>query len=324
MSDIIMDNQKDDGIDRRGFLKCMAWAGTGIVCTISGGVLGSRFLGQSAGAADLSAGPSVDFSFVQISDSHIGFNKEANKDVIGTFREAVARINALPQTPDFIIHTGDITHLADAAGFDVVEKILQECKVKQVFYCPGEHDVMEDDGAKYRERFGRDTLGLGWNSFDFKGVHFVGLVNVIGKKQGLGKLGDEQLAWLEKDLAKLSSETPVVAYAHVPLWMVSPEWGWGTDDGSRALEMLKRFGSVSVLNGHVHQTMQKIEGNLAFHSAMSTAFPQPAPGSAPKAGPMIVPANKLRSLLGLKSVNYIANNHSLAVVDSSLAEAPKA
>jgi len=317
MSDVIIHNHDHDGIDRRGFLKCMAWAGTGVLWTLSGGILRSQTLSRGAEAAELAAGG--DFSFVQISDSHIGFNKEANKNVAGTLKQAVAKINALPNPPSFMLHTGDLSHLAEPEEFDTLEQILNDCKTRQVFYVPGEHDVLNDNGKQYRERFGKGSKGSGWYSFDQKGVHFVGLVNVMDIKEGgLGVLGLEQLKWLEDDLKARSSSTPIVVFAHVPLWTIYPKWGWGTDDSEQALGYLKRFGSVTVLNGHIHQIIQKVEGNITFHTAMSTAFPQPQPGTAPKPGPMKVPAERLRSVLGVTSINYVQGNSTLAVVDSRL------
>ena len=318
MNDHILHDDNPDGVDRRGFLKCMAWAGTGVLWTLNGGVLTSRALGQSADAGSIPA-PAGTLNFVQISDSHIGFSKPANRDVTATFREAVSRINSLPVAPEFLIHTGDLTHLAEDDEFDGLQEMLKDCRTKQVFYVPGEHDILNDNGAAYRQRFGSGTLGQGWHSFDKAGVHFVGLVNVNGVTEGgLGVMGDEQIDWLAKDLAPLSSDTPVVVFAHVPLWMVYPKWGWGTHDGARALALLKRFGSVTVLNGHIHQVVQKIEGNITFHTARSTAFPQPAPGAAPKPGPMLVDAPRLRSFLGLTSVSYVESHPTLAIVDSTL------
>jgi Icc protein len=314
---IVHDHNKD-GLDRRGFLECMAWAGTGMLWTVSGGLLGSALLPARAGAQDSMGKGS--FSFVQISDSHIGFNKAGiNTDVAGTLKEAIARINALPEPPDFILHTGDLTHLAAADEFDTLEQLLKSVKTQQIFYVPGEHDVTGDNGQLYLQRFGKNTKGQGWHSFDFNGVHFVGLVNVVDIQQnGLGALGNDQLEWLEDDLKDRSSETPIVVFAHIPLWSVYPKWGWGTDDGAQALGYLKRFGSVTVLNGHIHQTMKKVEGRVTFHTAMSTAFPQPEPGQAPKPGPMKVDAGKLRDYLGITDVNYTEGKSSLAVVDSTL------
>jgi 3',5'-cyclic AMP phosphodiesterase CpdA len=264
--------------------------------------------------------PSGGLSFVQISDSHIGFSKEANKDVIGTLQAAIDRINALPTPPAFLLHTGDLSHLSKASEFDALDQVLKNCRAKEVHYVPGEHDVLNDNGKLYHERYGKQAKGSGWYSFDSNGVHFIGLVNVLDLKAGgLGSLGHDQLEWLEDDLKNLGNDTPIVVFAHIPLWTVYPDWGWGTDDSAQALAYLKRFGSVTVLNGHIHQTMQKVEGNITFHTAMSTAFPQPAPGTAPSPGPMKVPAEKLRGLLGLTSVNYVQGRNSLAIIDSPLA-----
>ncbi len=317
MKKIIQHNHLKDGIDRRGFLECMAWAGTGVVWTIAGGVPTSKLL-----AADTRLSKD-DFTFVQISDSHIGFNRPANPDVTGTMQAAMDKINALPQQPEFLIHTGDLTHQAKPAEFDGMDQVLKSLKTKDVFYVPGEHDTAVDDGKSYLERYGKNTKGKGWYSFDHKGVHFVGLVNVI-QLEGMGKLGADQLKWLEADLKGHSASTPVVLFAHIPLWTVYEQWGWGTQDSAEALGYLKRFGSVTVLNGHIHQVMQKVEGNVRFHTAMSTAFPQPAPGSAPSAGPMKVPDDKLRGVLGVSDVTFVRKNHSLAVVDSTLSGDPVA
>jgi len=311
-------NLENDGIDRRGFLKCMAWAGTGMVWTMTGGVLASEILDPACAAAvEKIAG---DFSFVQISDSHIGFAREANRDVVGTLKQAIAKINALPVAPDFILHTGDLTHLAEEEEFDTLEQLLATAKTGKIFYVPGEHDILNDNGRRYLNRFGKKTKGSGWFSFDSKGVHFIGLVNVMNIAEGgLGVLGADQLAWLKDDVSRLPDSTAVVIFAHVPLWSIYPQWGWGTQDAEVALGYLKRFGSVTVLNGHIHQTLKKVEGKVTFHTAMSTAFPQPAPGAAPKPGPMKVEPAILPTVLGITAVNYVESDHSLAVVDSKLA-----
>ena len=318
VKDEILHDHNHDGIDRRGFLKCMAWAGTGALCVMQGGVLKSYGLsrlsdlgGRAAAAGEL--------CFVQISDSHMGFNKPANPDVAGTLKAAVDKINGLSTAPEFLLHTGDISHLSKPEEFDTVDQILKATG-KEVFFVPGEHDVLNDDGAQFRERYGKGAKGAGWYSFEKKGVHFIGLVNVMNLKAGgLGTLGHEQLEWLEDDVKHLKSSTPIVVFAHIPLWTVYPDWGWGTDDSAQALAYLKKFGSVTVLNGHIHQTMQKVEGNVTFHTACSTAFPQPQPGKADSPGPMKVPAEQLRSVLGITDVNYVRGQHALAVVDSSLA-----
>jgi hypothetical protein len=314
-----MDRQEGhggDGVDRRGFLQCMAWAGTGLVWVAAGGILSSRTLSQAA-AAD--AAPAADFSFVQISDTHIGFKGEANKDALGTFEQALARIKALEPAPAFIIHTGDLTHAQKAGAFDTVTEALKGTRAERVFYVPGENDVFADGGKEYLGRFG-GSAGTGWQSFDYKGVHFIGLVNVLNfKAGGLGSLGPSQLDWLKKDVEGLSSSTPIVVFAHVPLWAVYPKWGWVTDDGEQALSSLKRFGSVTVLNGHIHQVLHRVEGNISFHTALSTAFPQPTPGVGEGPGPLKVPAEELRKVLGLREVTYVPGRGPLAVVDSTLA-----
>jgi 3',5'-cyclic-AMP phosphodiesterase len=317
MANRIIRDLSDDGIDRRGFLECMAWAGTGLLWTITSGVAYSKMADKANNVAQ------GNLNFVQISDSHMGFNKEPNKDVAATLQEAVAKINAMPAAPAFVIHTGDISHLSKPSEFDTVDQILKSMRTNQIFFVPGEHDGLGDNGKLYLERYGKGTNGLGWYSFDQKGVHFVGLVNVFDLKPGgLGNLGKEQLEWLEKDLSGLSSSTPVVLFAHIPLWSVYPQWGWGTDDSAQALSYVKRFGSVTVLNGHIHQTLQKVEGNVYFHTAFATAFPQPPPGVGPGPGPMKVPPDQLRSLLGITTVNYVQGKKSLAVVDSPLASDP--
>jgi len=317
MDDHLRHDHNHDGVDRRGFLKCMAWAGTGMLWTVSGGVLSSTSLGRWRGAG--APAPRGTLFFAQISDSHIGFSKAANPDVAATLGEAVARLNALPRRPAFVLHTGDITQLSKPAEFDTAQQLIGGIRTDRVFYVPGEHDVLEDDGRSYLDRYGKGTRGAGWYSFDHGGVHFVGLVNVVNLKAGgLGALGQEQLDWLRKDLRPLASSTPVVVFAHIPLWTVYPEWGWGTDDSEQALALLRRFGSVSVLNGHIHQVLQKVEGHVSFHTALSTAFPQPAPGTAPSPGPMVVEPGRLRSLLGITSVNFVRGHGGLAVVDTPL------
>ena len=304
-----------DGIDRRGFLKCMAWAGTGLVWSFAGGVPVSRVFGESHHASK-----QTDFSFVQISDSHIGFNKAANTDVTATLVAALDKINGYSGVTDFLIHTGDLTHSSKPAEFDTLEQVLVGAK-RRVFYVPGEHDTSVDDGKLYLERYGKGARGNGWYSFDHKGVHFVGLVNVV-QLEGMGRLGQPQLDWIKQDLSGLKSSTPIVVFAHIPLWAVYPTWGWSTADSEQAFAMLRRFGSVTVLNGHIHQVMQKVEGNVSFHTAMSTAFPQPAPGSAPSPGPMKVPAEKLRDVLGITHVEFVPRNRSLATVDATLSGVP--
>ena len=306
-------NKKGNGVDRRQALECMAWAGSGLLWTLSGGVPGARVIGGAEAAAS-------GFSFVQISDGHIGFDKPANPNALGTLEEAIAKIGALPNKPAFLIHTGDITHLSKPQQFDDAEQRIARARL-ETHYVPGEHDIIdENNGQAYLDRYGKGSKGKGWLSFDHGGVHFVGLNNVFDLKAGgMGNLGGDQLAWLADDLNGKSASTPIVVFAHVPLWTIVPEWGWGTQDAAEALKLLARFGSVTVLNGHIHQLMQKVEGNVTFHAARSTAFPQPAPGTAPAPGPKLVPAGELHGLLGVTSVAVKGGRGPLAIADSSLA-----
>jgi 3',5'-cyclic AMP phosphodiesterase CpdA len=304
---------REDGVSRRKVLECMTWVGTGVLWTISGGVPHSLGLIDEAVAEEARG-----LTFLQISDSHVGFDKPANPNALGTLEEAIGRVKALPVKPAFMIHTGDISHLSLESQFDDADRIISQSRL-DVHYVPGEHDFLDPDQKFYRERYARGAKGSGWYSFDANGVHFIGLVNVLDLKAGgLGNLGSEQLEWLEADLKSRSASTPIVVFAHIPLWTIYPDWGWGTDDGAQALSYLKRFGSVTVLNGHIHQVMQKVEGNVTFHTARSTAFPQPAPGTAPSPGPLKVPDDKLRGMLGIANVTFKQNEQRLAIVDSPL------
>jgi 3',5'-cyclic AMP phosphodiesterase CpdA len=289
----------------------MAWAGTGIVWTMVGGVPRPFGLAEAAAASG--------FSFVQISDSHIGFDKPANPNVKGTLQETIAKIGALPSPPAFMLHTGDITHLAKPEQFDQAEQIIKDAKL-DVYYVPGEHDVLDDNGKSYLERFGKGATGSGWYSFDAGGVHFIALINVLNfKSGGLGNLGSEQIAWLAGDVKDLSASTPIVNLAHMPLWTIYQEWGWGTADAAEVLAHVKRFGSVTVLNGHIHQIVQKVEGNMTFQTARSTAYPQPEAGKAKAPGPLAVPADQLKQMLGLRAITYAEGAHPLTLNDATLA-----
>jgi 3',5'-cyclic-AMP phosphodiesterase len=300
---------------RRGLLTCMTWAGAGVLWTVSGGVPRSRLLGAADAASPAAEG---ELSFVQISDSHIGFAAAPNTDTPGTLREAIGLVASQKKGASLMLHTGDVSQLSKPAQFDTAAQIIREAGL-DVHYVPGEHDVLVDDGATFFARF---TPGAprGWYSWDQQGVHFVALNNVQDLKAGgLGNLGAEQLAWLERDLDGRAASQPVVVFAHVPLWLVSADWGWGTDDGAQALGFLRRFGSVTVLNGHIHQVMQKVEGNLAFHTACSTAFPQPAPGTAASPGPIRdLPAGRLRAALGVTKITRVGGRTGLAIIDTPL------
>ncbi|HLZ70689.1 MAG TPA: metallophosphoesterase [Dehalococcoidia bacterium] len=307
----------EDGVDRRGFLKCMAWAGTGLVWTVSGGVLSSCTLGASSKSGTAKG----DFTFAQVSDSHIGFSKAPNTDVTGTLQKSIDKINALATRPAFVLHTGDLSHLSTPQQFDTVDQILKGAKsdTGRVFYTPGEHDTFVDNGKTFMQRFGQGTQGNGWQSAGYKGVHIVGLVNTWNVKGGgFGVLGQEQLDWLKQDLAGVNSDTPLIVFAHVPLWAIYPQWGWGTDDAEQALSMMRRFSSVTVLNGHIHQVLEKQEGNITFHTAASTAYPQPAPGQTQGPGPLVVVTNQLQSALGVREVAFSRKQNALVVIDQRL------
>lgn len=308
-------------VNRRGLLKCMAWAGTGVLWAVSGGI--PRRLGP-IGSASATAFTNNELTFVQISDTHLGFHQPANPNPAATLGEAIAKIKALPIQPAFLVHTGDISHLSKEEEWDTADQIIKDAG-KEVFYVPGEHDVADaDNGKAYLARYGRKTQGRGWYSFDMAGVHFIALANVFDfkpgfKSAGLAQLGDEQLEWIEHDVAPLSDNTPIIVLAHLPLWTVYEQWGWGTADSARALGYLKRFGSVTVLNGHIHQVMQKVEGNITFHTAMSTAYPQPTPGAAPAPGPKLVPPDQLPRQIGARTVTYAPGKHIPALIETPLA-----
>jgi 3',5'-cyclic AMP phosphodiesterase CpdA len=314
MARFIERNEQEDGIDRRGFLKCMAWAGTGVVWTVStGGLLSSCALPGFASA------PKVDgFTFLQVSDSHIGFSADGvNTDVTKTLTQVVDKINALPARPALVLHTGDLSHLSKPAEFDTVQQIMSTVKTDSVFYVPGEHDVIGDNGAGYRQRFATKGKDKDYYSMDYHGVHFIGLSN-IGNEQNFGVIGPEQLDWLSKDLKSVNKNTPIVVFAHVPLYAVYPDWGWTTKDSAQALALLKPFGSVTILNGHIHQVLSQVEGNINFHIANSTAFPQHKPG-VEKAGAYKLPAGDLVQMLGYRTVTVVPGKQELAVVDTTLA-----
>jgi len=300
--------------ERRRLLKCMAMASAGVLWTMKGGVLSAKTLDGVASLAD------SDFSFVQISDTHVGFHQAANPDVMATLQSAIAHVGALGRTPSFVLHTGDVTHLSKPEQFDDAQQAFKAVKTDRWFFTPGEHDTVGDNGAEFFKRFGGGVNGKGYYSFDYKGMHCICLVNVLDFKAGsLVQLGDEQLEWVEKDLKKVSSSTPILVFAHIPLWTVYEPWGWGTGDAPRLYTYLRRFGSVTVLNGHIHQIQQKIEGNMTFYTARGTAYPQPQPGAAPSPGPLTVPAGELGSYLGIREVRHVHVKGPLAVTDTSLA-----
>jgi len=290
---------------RRGkFLEHVGWTGAGILFTLTeGGLLTSRAVGaEDAGGAAL--------SFVQISDRHIGFAQAANDNVSGTLEQTIKAINALPQQPAFVFHTGDVTHLSKPAQFDEAKQMLSQLKAP-LLTIPGEHDVIGDNGKGFLAAFGRPDAKDGWFSFDQGGVHFVALVNVFNFEK-MGLLGQPQLDWLKNDLAAQKGDTPIVVFGHVPLYALYPQWGWTTEDGAKALAMLSRFSKVTVLNGHIHQIIEHSEGNIRFATAASTAYPQPAPGTADKPGPLTVPKDQLLHVLGFRSVELTSGAAAIA------------
>jgi 3',5'-cyclic AMP phosphodiesterase CpdA len=306
------DDALDPEVSRRRFLRHAAWAGAAVAVTVTGGVVTSKAIGHASAAPHTG-----DFTFAQISDSHIGFTGAANPDVTKTFQAAIDRVNALPVRPDFVVHTGDLTHYSTPEQFDQAKQMMSALRTGQVLVIPGEHDSTDDAGQKYRQFFGANTVGDGWFSLDHRGVHFVGLVNTINLSK-LGHLGPDQLAWLERDLKSVSSETPLVVFSHMPLFAMYPDWGWGTDDATEALSHMRRFGSVTVLNGHVHQLMRKVEGNITFHTATTTAYPLPHPGDGPAPKPLVVPADQLQRALGIRQAHVLPGHHPLALIDEPL------
>ncbi len=304
---------------RREALRCLAFGGAGTLFTLAGGVLTPVELAWAAGGRSRAPGPGRPL-FVQISDTHIGFNKDANPDVAGTLRRTIELVNGLPEPPPLIIHTGDITHLSKPAEFDLAQQLLGQLRGAELHTVPGEHDTTDPRVSEYFSRFGRNSQNRGYYSFDHAGVHFVALVNVLQfKPGGLGALGAEQLAWVRADLEARSASTPVVVFAHMPLWTIYEPWGWGTGDAPQLMGELRRFGSVTVLNGHIHQIVQKVEGNVTFHTARSTAYPQPAAGVGDGPGPLRVAPEQLPAMLGVTSVSVVRHPRSLALTDTTLA-----
>lgn len=306
----------DKKLDRSAFLECMAWCGTGVVYALTAkGMVGRALADESPGEMPVDAP-----TFVQISDTHVGYHGDANHDVMATFQNAIDKINKLPRKPEFVMHTGDLTHLSKPEQFDTVRQMLASINTGAFYAVPGEHDVINDRGAQFFKMFGAvngTTTAKPWYSFDAAGVHALGLTNVLDITAG-GILGRDQLEWAREDLRKQTKDTPITVFAHIPLYAVYPEWGWTTDDYSELLSMLRDFESVTVLNGHIHQVLSKVDGNVKFFTADSTAFPQPKPGDGPKPHPLVVPARELADHLGIRTVTVVPGSHAIAVADESL------
>jgi 3',5'-cyclic AMP phosphodiesterase CpdA len=314
-----MPSDAESTASRRHALKCLAYGGTGTLFTLAGGVLTPSNLAFAAGGATSRRSSGIPL-FVQISDTHIGFSRDANPDVAGTLKSTIELVNAMPERPDMVIHTGDITHLSKAVEFDTAALLMSALRVIEVHTTPGEHDVADATASEYFNRYGKPSANRGYYSFDRHGVHFVGLINVLQfKPNSLAALGTEQLEWLEADLKGRSASIPVVVFAHMPMWNIYEPWGWGTADAEQAMGYLRRFGSVTVINGHIHQIVQKVEGNITFHTARSTAYPQPAAGAAPAPGPLKVPTDQLPRMLGVSSVSFKRHPGTLTLTDRTLA-----
>jgi 3',5'-cyclic AMP phosphodiesterase CpdA len=308
------DNTPREGMSRRQLMRHAGWFGAAVVLTVAGGEVISQVAdGRSATGTDGTG----TLRFVQVSDSHIGFNGPANTNVTESFTEAINQVNGLGFRPDFIMHTGDLTHLSTPAQFDQVHQMMSGLRTDRIFVVPGEHDSVGDGGKAYRQRFGQNTRGDGWYSFDTHGVHFIALVNTLNL-ESLGHLGNEQIDFVRRDVKGLSSDTPIVVFSHIPLFAMYAKWGWGTDDALQVLNLLKRFSSVTCLNGHVHQLFSKTEGNVTFHSATTTAYPLPKPGTAPAPTPQVVPAGRLHDALGIRTVTHHRGDKALAVKDEKL------
>ncbi|MBW0011555.1 metallophosphoesterase [Mycobacterium sp.] len=301
-------------MSRRQLIRHTAWFGAAVGFAVVGGEVISHVAG-SAAAERSNARPTL--RFAQVSDSHIGFSGAPNPDVAGTFGHAIEQVNGLGYAPDFVIHTGDLTHLSTPDQFDQVKQMMTGFRTPHVFTVPGEHDSVDDAGQKYRSVFGAGTRGDGWYSFDIAGVHVIALVNTLNLKK-LGHLGVDQLEFVKQDVAGLSSDTPIIVFSHIPLFAMYPDWGWGTDDATQALSYLSRFSSVTCLNGHVHQLFSKTEGNVTFYSGTTTAYPLPHPGDGPAPKPVTLPAGKLHDALGIREVSYTKGQAALALKETAL------
>jgi calcineurin-like phosphoesterase family protein len=307
-------NRDPNTMSRRQLIRHTAWFGAAVGFTVAGGEVISHVAGAAA-AERSRIRPAL--RFAQVSDSHIGFTGAPNPDVAGSFGHAIDQINNLGYTPDFVIHTGDLTHLSSPGQFDQVKQMMSGLRTPHVFTVPGEHDSVDDAGQKYRNAFGTGSVGDGWYSFDIASVHVIALVNTLNLRK-LGHLGVDQLEFVEKDVARLSSDTPIIVFSHIPLFTMYPDWGWGTDDATQALSYLRRFASVTCINGHVHQLFSKTEGNVAFYSGTTTAYPLPHPGDGPAPKPITLPAGKLHDALGIREVSYTKGETTLALKEQRL------
>jgi len=257
-------------INRREFLKLTGLGSVGVV-------FASALPGMASAAAQ------DDFYFVQLSDSHWGFEGPPNPDAKVTLKKAVASVNSLEYQPDFVVFTGDLTHTTDnpverRKRMSEFKEIVSELKVKTVRFMPGEHDASLDNGKAFKEFFGATHY-----TFDHKGVHFIALDNVSDPR---ALIGDEQLAWLAADLKQQKNDAPIVVLTHRPLFDLVPQWDWATRDGAKAVELLMPYKNVTVFYGHIHQEHHHMTGHIAHHAAKGLMFPLPAPGSQPNRTPL--------------------------------------
>jgi 3',5'-cyclic-AMP phosphodiesterase len=291
-------------MQRRKFIEHVSWTGLGIAWAVgANGLFTACQVEEPTAQKSSTASP---FSFVQISDTHIGFHKPANEHVTDTLQKTINAINALLAPPAFVVHTGDISHLSKPEEFDLAKQLLSQLKVP-LFTLPGEHDTIGDRGKAYEEAFPRKDVREGLQSWDQAGIHFVSLTNVLDfGTTGSGKLGQAQLDVLAKDLAGQKPDTPLVIFSHIPLYDLYPKWGWATADSAQLLSLLARFASVTVLTGHIHQVIEHSEGNIRFHTATTTAYPLPAPGHGEKPAPVNLPKNSLLAAIGFRTVEVIA------------------
>jgi 3',5'-cyclic AMP phosphodiesterase CpdA len=290
-----------NSIDRREFLKLV---GMGGVVFASGFVRGAR------------AASYGDFYFVQLSDTHWGFEGPSNPDAKGTLRKAVLAVNALPEPPDFIMFTGDLTHTTDdpkerRQRLSEFRDIVSALNVKTVRFMPGEHDAALDNGKAFKEFFGETHY-----TFDHKGVHFIVIDNV---SDPAAQIGDEQLEWLSADLARQPKDADIVVFTHRPLFDLYPQWDWATRDGAKAVDILMPYRNVTVFYGHIHQENHFKTGHIAHHSAKSLMFPLPAPGSQPKRLPVPWDAAAPYKGLGYREVEAEIAKHDFDIKELPVA-----
>jgi len=308
--------QQSTGPNRRDFLKGVVAAGGGAAWALASGARIPHALAAAAPITQAAIAP--DFTIVEISDTHLGFTKAANPHVTETFEEVIQRLNALPQQPAFVVHTGDHAHNSKPSELDTAKQLLGTIKVDRTFSIPGEHDVFLDQGRAYRSLFAKGAIGTGYWSLDYNGVHFIGLVNdagALGTAQGT--LGPTQLAWIKQDLSSISSDTPLILFSHVPLLPVYVPWGWSTSDSDSLLAIVSRFNAVTALNGHIHQRVTKASGNVVMHTSNPTSFPDHAPGQGTPT-PLTVPSTVLPSRLGFRIAAFVSGAARPAVIDITL------